>query len=288
MSDILCCGIATLDIINHVPRYPAEDEELRATRQESRSGGNAANTALVLTQLGHHVNLAAIFANDTSADWLLARMRGAGIGLDDCQRVAGTTPTSYITLSEATGSRTIVHYRDLPEQDPAHIQRALSHSFDWIHFEGRNLPALKQILPRLSQQTERPAISLEAEKHRDGLEQLLSLADVIMFSRPWAEAAGFTSAEAFLSSLPAEFDDKIVTCTWGAQGVWFRDRNSSIQHQPAVSVEKVVDSIGAGDCFNAGLIDALLRHEPTARAVARANELAARKIGQMGLDFLGI
>lgn len=288
MSEILCCGIATLDIINHVARYPAEDEELRATRQESRSGGNAANTALVLGQLGHHVSLAAVFANDASADWLLARMRGAGIGLNDCQRVVGTTPTSYITLSEATGSRTIVHYRDLPEQDPAHLQRALAHRFDWIHFEGRNVPALTQILPRLSQQTEHPTISLEAEKHRDGLEQLLPLADVIMFSRPWAEAAGFTSAEAFLRSLPSKFDKKILTCTWGAKGVWFRDKNSSIQHQPAVSVEKVVDSIGAGDCFNAGLIDALLRQEPTARAVAYANQLAATKIAQMGLDFISM
>ncbi|MGD8712214.1 MAG: carbohydrate kinase, partial [Thiohalophilus sp.] len=40
MSRILTTGIATLDIINQVDHYPAEDEELRAELQSIRCGGN--------------------------------------------------------------------------------------------------------------------------------------------------------------------------------------------------------------------------------------------------------
>ena len=55
MPSILCVGIATLDIINQVERYPAEDSEVRALAQQQRVGGNAANTAMVLAQLGDAV-----------------------------------------------------------------------------------------------------------------------------------------------------------------------------------------------------------------------------------------
>ena len=48
MSHILTVGIATLDIINLVDHYPAEDEEMRALAQHIECGGNAANTASVL------------------------------------------------------------------------------------------------------------------------------------------------------------------------------------------------------------------------------------------------
>ena len=45
---LLGVGIVTLDIINHVDHYPAEDEALRATRSRRARGGNAANTLAVL------------------------------------------------------------------------------------------------------------------------------------------------------------------------------------------------------------------------------------------------
>ena len=51
-SRILCVGLVCLDIVNHLDHYPAEDEDVRALQQTSVSGGNAANTAKVLTLLG--------------------------------------------------------------------------------------------------------------------------------------------------------------------------------------------------------------------------------------------
>lgn len=58
MARILTVGIATLDIVNQVSAYPAEDDEIRATAQTIRRGGNATNTAVVLSQLGHQVDWA--------------------------------------------------------------------------------------------------------------------------------------------------------------------------------------------------------------------------------------
>ena len=46
---ILGVGIATLDLINEVERYPPEDAEVRALTQRRSRGGNAANTLAVLS-----------------------------------------------------------------------------------------------------------------------------------------------------------------------------------------------------------------------------------------------
>lgn len=49
---ILCVGLICLDIVNIVDHYPVEDEDIRAKSQQWRSGGNAANTSMVLSLIG--------------------------------------------------------------------------------------------------------------------------------------------------------------------------------------------------------------------------------------------
>ena len=49
---VLCVGLVCLDIVNYCERYPQEDEDIRATDQKWRKGGNAANTLSVLRLLG--------------------------------------------------------------------------------------------------------------------------------------------------------------------------------------------------------------------------------------------
>src|SRR5690606_2634666 len=43
MGHVLAIGIATLDIVNTVDGYPAEDAEVRASAQRVSRGGNATN-----------------------------------------------------------------------------------------------------------------------------------------------------------------------------------------------------------------------------------------------------
>ena len=64
MARILGVGIATLDIINTVDGYPAEDSEVRAIHQRICRGGNATNTLVVLSQLGHRCAWAGVLADE--------------------------------------------------------------------------------------------------------------------------------------------------------------------------------------------------------------------------------
>lgn len=286
MLRILLTGVATLDIINTVDEYPAEDSEIRASEQSTRMGGNACNSAQVIQQLGHHSSLLCAFADDAAADFIQGELRTQQIDISYCPvQTDSATPTSYISLSRATGSRSIVHYRRLDELNAQQFAPLPLTSFDWCHFEARNCDQLFEMLQQCKA-AGRP-VSVELEKPRDGLEPLLPLADVLLISRPFAESQGFSTAQQCLQHFSQRYADCIISCSWGDQGAWLYDKQRMF-HQSAFPVTQVVDSLGAGDTFNAGLISQLAQQVAPAQALAFACELAANKCTQIGFNHLTI
>jgi ketohexokinase len=61
-----------------------------------------------------------------------------------------------------------------------------------------------------------------------------------------------------------------------------------LYHQPAFEVPRVVDTVGAGDVFNAAVIDALLADGDVRRAMRRGCRLAASKCARIGLENLAM
>jgi len=280
MSRILCVGIATMDIINHVAEYPAEDSELRALSQSRRMGGNAANTATLLAQLGHTVSWVGNLG--LGSEIVERTFQHYGVDAGSAVRMAaGGIPTSYVTLSESTGSRSIVHHRDLPEYEADAFRRLDLSRYDWVHFEGRAVDQLHDMLDIVGRH---PSLStsLEVEKPREGIHELLHKADVLLFSYVYALSRGFEDAISLLNSLP---DGSLATCSWGAEGAWAVDEQQSILYEPALNLDRIVDTLGAGDVFNAGLISALSRGQPLESALAGAVALASSKCTHEGVPL---
>ena len=287
MSHILIVGIATLDIINVVDHYPVEDEEIRAMNQRIDSGGNAANTASVLAQYGHKIEFAGTLANEPDGHRLQNQLAARHVATDYCHFVRdGKVPTSYITLNQKTGSRTIVHSRDLPEYDFDHFKRIPLEAFDWFHFEGRNVPVVRQMLLDTRQRCAGQSISLEIEKEREAIDDLFPLADILLFSKSFVTGRGFNNAPEFFDVIKRCITDSILVCTWGEQGAWVRDMNNTEHHVPAYPPSRVVDTLAAGDTFNAGLIHSLTRGHTLLEAANHASQLAGVKVGQIGIDEL--
>lgn len=283
MASILAVGIATIDIINRVSRYPAEDDEVRALSQKQVRGGNASNSLVVLNQLGHQCAWAGVLINEPDTSVVEQDFERHQVDYRSALRLdEGKMPTSYISLSEESGSRTIVHHRDCPELPFAHFKNLAVSDFDWIHFEGRNVEELRQMLHWLRQHYPNILCSLEVEKPREGIEDVLHLPDVLMFSRPYAQSRGFDNAEALLRAQSAP---GLMTCSWGEDGAWLRQGDDMI-HSPAFPPPQVVDTLGAGDTFNAGLISALVNEQSPQQALESACRLAGKKCGQDGFERL--
>lgn len=286
MARVLGVGIATLDVVNVVENYPDENSEHRALDQHIHRGGNATNTLVVLSQLAHRCYWCGTRGDDLNGNLILNDLDDHGVDYTHSYLVAGgKTPTSYVSLSGHTGSRSIVHYRDLPEMDFAHFQHLTLNLYDWIHFEGRNVEQVGKMMAYVKELYPQIPTSLEVEKTRPGIESLFNLADYLLFSKAYVTQQGCTSAEQWLHEMQDRFPGRQLVCAWGEDGAYAMDHHR-IVHSPAFPPEKVVDTLGAGDTFNAGFIHAQLQQQTVSESLRFACQLAGKKCGQMGLENL--
>lgn len=287
MARILGIGIATLDIINRVDGYPPEDSEVRALAQRVSRGGNCTNTLVVLSQLGQRCSWGGVLADESDAVRIVADLKAHAIDLTPVRRIPhGKVPTSYITLNQRNGSRSIVHYRDLPEYDFDTFRTIDLGVYHWLHLEGRNIDETARMLAHARRAQPHIPRSLEIEKPRAGIERLFQHATVLLFSRAFVHARGGDAPAPFLRDMRALAPHADLVLAWGEAGAWALGRDNHLVHSPAFSPPRVVDTLGAGDAFNAGIIDGLLRGATLADALTAACRLAGKKCSVEGLNFL--
>lgn len=287
MARVLGIGIATLDIINTVQTYPPEDSEVRAIAQHIRRGGNCTNTLVVLAQLGHTCSWAGVLPTGAGAGHIEEDLRRHAVDTSRCHRVPqGTVPTSYITLSRDSGSRSIVHYRDLPEYPFEAFSRLDLSPFDWLHFEGRDVDETQRMLRWARERRAETPRSVEIEKPRPGIDSLFPLADVLLFSKTFARAQGFESPRALFDSVLPRSPRATLVCAWGDRGAAGASAEGGCCESPAFPPPRIVETLAAGDVFNAAVIHAMLGDLPLPEVLSWACQLAGRKCGQQGLDGL--
>jgi len=111
-----------------------------------------------------------------------------------------------------------------------------------------------------------PLVSLEVEKHRDGIEQLFHLPNLLILSHDYALTLhpSATSPTHCLNSLPLHCPllpqppHQLIVVCWGEQGAAVRWSDGRVCTSAAERVETVVDSVGAGDSFIAALLYGML------------------------------
>ena len=287
MSNVLAVGIAVVDIVNTVEHYPAEDDELRATKQSIQRGGNASNSLVVLSQLGHQCSWCGTISDDAYASVIRDDLSHYSIDVSNailCQHAS--SPLSCITMSENSGKRSIVHFRNLPELDYSGFSKMDISTYDWIHFEGRNIDQTELMLQAVRKSRPGLPVSIEIEKPREDIERLYPFSNILFFSRVFVEQQGFNHAKAFLMAMHNRYPDKEHYCGWGDQGAYAINKSGEPIHVAATAGINVVDTVGAGDVFNAGIIDAKIKHLSLQDSLSHACGLAGKKCAQYGFENL--
>lgn len=277
---IICCGEALIDML---PRRSTLDEPAFAPY----SGGAVFNTAVALGRLGVPVEFFSGLSTDLFGEQLRTTLAESNVGSRYAHLSSRPTTLAFVRLVD--GHASYVFY------DEGTAGRMLA-AADLPVFEG-NVDALLfgaiSLIPEpcgsayeaLMQREHstrvtmldpniRPAFIPDREKHLARIQRMIAMADILKLSDEdlaWFGAAG-AAEDAIARWL--ELGPRLVVMTRGSQGAvgYTRDHKIAVAPQPV----KVVDTVGAGDTFNAGILASL--HDQGILSKARIAGLSEAEI----------
>mgnify|MGYP006154898565 CR=1 FL=1 len=261
-------------------------------------------------------------STDDASSFARATLEASGIAVVADLLDAGVSiPVSFITAAADSGSRTIVsckepRYRNIRASCVARSMNTEergassggSGTSSWLHFEGRDGVELRRCVQNAIEERggdddshpgSQSTISLELEKTSMGrgvdLVALIPLVDVVFISSDFAQHLGHPDCEVCVGAVCRKMrDGGIAVCAWGAAGaaaarnVKEEEEGGATPHicraMPEETAIEPVDSVGAGDAFNAAFIAARLHGAGVDDALTAAVRVASAKVRTRGFS----
>ncbi|XP_061730448.1 ketohexokinase isoform X11 [Nerophis ophidion] len=200
------------------------------------------------------------------------------------------TPTSLVISSSSTGSRTILHInRNVPDVTAEDFSKVELRHFKWIHWEGRNVDEQLKMIQQVARHNaalpwqQRITISVEIEKPREPLYELFAYGDVVFVSKDVARHLGFHTPQSALEGLRCRVKvGAVLICAWAEKGADALAPDGLFIHSDAFPPERLIDTLGAGDTFNAAVIHKLSNGARLEEALTFGCRVAGGKCGFHG------
>lgn len=288
---VLVVGDLITDVVAVLAGPPATGSDTPAAIRFS-GGGQAANTAAWLAARGVPVTLVGAVGDDSQGRDRVAELER--IGVDCAVSRHPDHPTGTVIVLATDGERTMITERGANLRlTPEHVEAALAAAPDAVHLHLSGYPLLDA--------ASRPAglAALAAARGR-GLTTSVDAASAAPLRRVGAAAfltwvrevdlllVNADEATVLAGGLDPAAQGRALTASArrvvvkrGAAGAVWVDRNGAVTVSPARRVA-VADVTGAGDAFAAGLLSAWLSGAAPAAALARAGDLGASAVSQVG------
>ncbi len=273
---VAAVGLACLDHVWHIERFPPVSSRTHASAYRSHGGGPAATAAVAVARLGGVAMLWASLGDDPAGDDLARELEAEGVHLHAIRNAGGRSFVSAV-LVDRSGERHIFPFRgEALADEPAALDWSAATAAQALLTDARH-PRLSAHALALAQRHGVPTVGDWSDLRH--WEQTTAVDHLIVSEECARQALGEADPSAALPRLRRR-SDQVVAVTLGPRGiVW--DAGGGVRHCPAAQVE-VLDSTGAGDAFHGGYAFAIA----SGRSIASAMRLASA-VGALACTGLG-
>ncbi len=300
---ILCCGEALIDMIPAATAAGADGFV-------PHSGGAVFNTAVALGRLGVRTGMLSGVSTDMFGRQLVDGLKASHVDVSHLILSERPTTLAFVRLLDGHATYDFYDEQSAGRMISAQDVPALSDEVSALYFGGISLacePGADAYASLLEQSAAGRAVMLDPnirpgfirniERYRARLDRMLALSDIVKVSDEdlnWLISGPLSlreKTEKLLSKGPA-----VVILTRGGEGATGYLASGEEVHVPAVKAE-IVDTVGAGDTFNAGVLAKLSElghlHKPAladlsadvlAEALAHGARVAAVTVSRAGAN----
>lgn len=258
---IVCCGEALIDML---PRQSTQGEPSFAPY----AGGALFNSAIALGRLGAPVEFFSGLSSDLFGDQLRAVLAQSKVGSRYAAISARPTTLAFVRLVD--GHASYVFYdegtagRMLSEADlPALPENTQALLFGAISLIPEPCGSAYEALMRRESATRvtmldpniRPSFIQDREKHLARMKRMIAMADIVKLSDEDLAWFGESGSVDDIIARWLDLGPKLILLTQGGKGATGYSKGYKVTVAP--KPVQVVDTVGAGDTFNAGVLASL-------------------------------
>lgn len=268
---------------------------------EQSFGGAESNLAIGLARLGHRVGWFGLLGSDPIGNIIEKRLRGEGVDVSRCKRASGS-PTGLMLREAVAGKSSVYYYRKFSAAStmtPAHLDEAYLTGAKMLHVTG--------ITTALSASCRETVLEAVRIAKRNGVKvcfdpnlrlKLWTIEEARETLLPIAQEADYFLPGLDELKLLYDTDDTdrifenlhklgCVCIVKGGEAETFVVHGGTVESVPFFPVERVVDTVGAGDGFCAGFLAGVLRGMSNVEAV-RIGSLIGAMVVQVEGDWQGL
>jgi len=283
--DIVGFGVATLDVIVEVEKFPLPGGKAKILARENHGGGLTATALVAASKLGASCWYGGVIGDNAISHQVRRILEGYGIKLPavtpyppEAEPICAT-----VYLEKQTGERTILWSEFLtPPPIITTEAREIALSAKCLfadHFWSEALiPLYRQVRAEGI-----PIVGDFETLTSPDSENALAFVDHPIFPAACVRARfGDDGISAAVLQLLREHDRSAVVVTDGAKGAWFAEKgDDTVRHLPAFPIT-VCDTTGCGDVFHGAYAAALTQGMSLPDRVRFAAAAAALKASQKG------
>ena len=277
MKRILISGLINTETTVKVKKFPIEyfPIDYPFFGVNTRVSGVAYNIAKAMKSLNDDVRLITMTGKDFGAQYIMSEMKKAGVSTRYVKDILEETPNTVVLYDEE-GKRQI--YCDLKDlQEAAYdFEQEIIQECDAVIACNTNFNRALLKKAKESGKLIATDVHVLSDIQDDYNKEFLQYADLLFLSDENIR----TDYREFLADIEKHYGNEIIVLGMGEKGVlMYVKREEKFYELPAVSVGKVVNTIGAGDALFSSFVHYYAKGYSPIEALQKAEIFASYKIG---------